>query len=1025
MREETPGPEGTAAPGSPSPGSNELLLKFINSAHFTLYNNIEYLTRYSQHVGIHYYLCQKLLSFPHKELQFYIPQLVQVLLTVETESMALEELLLKLSGENPHFALLTFWQLQALLADLATDPTSYGFQVARRAINNLQLVLFNTAKHGHREDKMHENVAPAVVLCSMVLSSLALPQLGETAKPLVQSQGRRQKSYVFKLAKNAIKNFTRNMTLKNTMLNKKQTSTRSTSAGSAAAVEIDYGTTSREDATFKKPKEELPHSLNFDMIDDIGEKLFEERISNSIKMPKRNLKAIDRSYVHRVYREGASTRSVYSNDDEYTSSMPNLHKEHLRSMSANSLASFSSKASLDKLGDDGISVVNSEPGSILAPAPALAATSTAAPVPLRKASHHGANPYSLEPTQLSTPKKIKMLKANYFRCETQFAIALESISQRLAQVPTEARLSALRAELSLLNRDLPAEVDIPTLLPPSKKGKLHKLVNVAANEAQVLNSAEKVPYLLLIEYLRDEMDFDPTTEDNEQLLREKPQEGSYIFDLSYINKDYNPDYIETGAAGDVYSTGSGLSVPGTPSTPTTRKEMDLGDMSMVKVTNQNEAETYRHELMVQSATRVPTIPLDSTARNPELSFVMSLEGIQESGAGGAGGNDGGPDDLATQMRISAVMLAQLDQSPQGLQDSSNQIRAKIIASMQEVQDRFGYRDLEAIHGMAGERKLENDLKTGGLLGTKRETSYLGEDWATKREKIRKTSAYGHLENWDLCSVIAKSGDDLRQEAFACQLIQAMANIWAQEGVDVWVKKMKILITSANTGLVETITNAISVHSIKKSLTKKMVDDGELDEKGQIASLTDHFARAYGDVDSFRYKRAQDNFASSLAAYSVICYILQIKDRHNGNIMIDNEGHVVHIDFGFMLSNSPGSVRFEAAPFKLTYEYVDVLGGVEGEPYKKFVRLTREAFKALRKYADQLVSMCEIMQKDSLQPCFNAGAQTSVQLRQRFHTELTEPECDEFVETVLVGRSLGSIYTRLYDQFQLITQGIYS
>lgn len=142
-------------------------------------------------------------------------------------------------------------------------------------------------------------------------------------------------------------------------------------------------------------------------------------------------------------------------------------------------------------------------------------------------------------------------------------------------------------------------------------------------------------------------------------------------------------------------------------------------------------------------------------------------------------------------------------------------------------------------------------------------------------------------------------------------------------------------------------------------------------------------------------------------------------------MIDNEGHVIHIDFGFMLSNSPGSVGFEAAPFKFTYEYVDLLGGLEGEAYKKYVKLMQEGFKALRKQASQIVSMCEIMQKDNMQPCFEAGDQTSVQLKQRFHLDVPDDEVDSFVETFLIGKSLGSVYTRLYDQFQLITQGIYS
>lgn len=77
------------------------------------------------------------------------------------------------------------------------------------------------------------------------------------------------------------------------------------------------------------------------------------------------------------------------------------------------------------------------------------------------------------------------------------------------------------------------------------------------------------------------------------------------------------------------------------------------------------------------------------------------------------------------------------------------------------------------------------------------------------------------------------------------------------------------------------------------------------------------------------REAQYRFTESMAGYSLVCYFLNIKDRHNGNLMLASDGRLLHIDFGFMLSNYPGGLGFETAPFKLTRELLEILDSDSG------------------------------------------------------------------------------------------------
>jgi phosphatidylinositol 4-kinase len=98
--------------------------------------------------------------------------------------------------------------------------------------------------------------------------------------------------------------------------------------------------------------------------------------------------------------------------------------------------------------------------------------------------------------KLSLDDRRNLLRSNYFRSEMQFLLALVDIATRLVIVPKPARLSALHAELTLLNHNLPAEICMPLWCPATvDRPYHHRIVRISPTDAVVLNSAERVTFI--------------------------------------------------------------------------------------------------------------------------------------------------------------------------------------------------------------------------------------------------------------------------------------------------------------------------------------------------------------------------------------------------------------------------------------------------------------------------------------------------------------------------------------------------
>jgi len=223
----------------------------------------------------------------------------------------------------------------------------------------------------------------------------------------------------------------------------------------------------------------------------------------------------------------------------------------------------------------------------------------------------------------------------------------------------------------------------------------------------------------------------------------------------------------------------------------------------------------------------------------------------------------------------------------------------------------------------------------------------------------------------LINVFYKNGDDLRQDHLALQALRTMDRLWLENDLDLKVFGYSVLPIGQKDGFMEKC-EALPYNKVQTGKSISGIFDRELikkyfDKKAQ--EIIDSLPQNPNDnkqalLDEIKFKQV-DNFVRSLAGYCVATCVLGIADRHSDNIMIQDNGIFLHIDYGHILGNFKEKLGFKREKSKFVLDQTMVNFCKQYNMEEEFKYFCVKAYNILRKNANRLMNLFIIMSSSGM------------------------------------------------------------